>query len=172
MHYCLMIDFSPMRAACQRVEVHVSETVSESMASVRFSAVLAERGGPAVFAGDGRAHAKGMEQLRALPPDRAASSTQRLVNLLLPAVRSTRVSPSSGSKRLAELSAVYNNPGGDHGLAFAIPAEDPPRRYLGILPLDLAPLADVCSQDARCTRLELVMSRLEPVMSRYATQLS
>jgi hypothetical protein len=51
----------------------------------------------------------------------------------------------------AGLCALHDNPGGDHGLRTAIPAEDLPWRHLEILPLDLAPLADVCSHDASRT---------------------
>jgi hypothetical protein len=55
----------------------------------------------------------------------------------------------SENRSLAALSALHGNPGGDHGLVCAIPAKDPLRRHLEILPLDLASLAGVCSQDAR-----------------------
>jgi hypothetical protein len=66
----------------------------------------------------------------------------------------------SGNRSLAELGSFCDNPGCDHGLVFAIPAEDQPRRNLEILPLDLASLADVCSQDAGPKGLQPAMSGL------------
>ena len=56
------------------------------------------------------------------------------------------------------LSPLYDDPGGDHGLVFAIPAENPPRKRLKIMPLDLALLAKVFSQDVRHTGPDPAMS--------------
>ena len=98
---------------------------------------------------------------RRLPGQARGQSVAWLVLLIVPAALTREA--------LVELSAVYDDPGGYRGFAFAIPADDPPGRHLEVLPLDLAALAGVRGQDAGGARLGPVTPGLT---NRCAIQLT